>query len=84
MYVESIPNRNSLPAILLRESYRDGDKIRKRTLAKSIGLAINSRAAARSAPSGELGVEVSPDGTGTGARTAARPPFVKFARICSV
>src|SRR6202163_3504755 len=33
MYVERIPNRNSSPAILLRESYRDGDKIRKRTLA---------------------------------------------------
>jgi len=33
MYVERVPNRNSPPAILLRESYRDGDKIRKRTLA---------------------------------------------------
>jgi transposase len=33
MYVETIPNRNSPPAILLRESYRDGNKIRKRTLA---------------------------------------------------
>src|SRR3981081_377214 len=33
MYVERIPNRNSPPAILLRESSRDGDKIRKRTLA---------------------------------------------------
>lgn len=33
MYVERIPNRNSPPAILLRESYRDGDTIRKRTLA---------------------------------------------------
>ena len=33
MYVERIPNRNSAPAILLRESYRDGDKIKKRTLA---------------------------------------------------
>jgi hypothetical protein len=33
MYVECIPNRNSPPAILLRESYREGDKIRKRTLA---------------------------------------------------
>jgi transposase len=33
MYVERIPNRNSPPAILLRESYRDGDQIRKRTLA---------------------------------------------------
>src|SRR2546429_9299755 len=33
MYVERIPNRSSPPAILLRESYRDGDKIKKRTLA---------------------------------------------------
>jgi transposase len=33
MYVERIPNRNSPPAILLRESYRDGDKFKKRTLA---------------------------------------------------
>jgi transposase len=33
MYVECIPNRNSPPAILLRESYRDGDKFKKRTLA---------------------------------------------------
>ena len=33
MYVERIPNRSSPPAILLRESYREGDKIKKRTLA---------------------------------------------------
>jgi transposase len=33
MYVEVIPNRSSPPATLLRESYRDGDRIRKRTLA---------------------------------------------------
>jgi hypothetical protein len=33
MYVERIPNRNSPPAILLRESYREGNKIKKRTLA---------------------------------------------------
>jgi hypothetical protein len=33
MYVERIPNRNSPPAILLRESYREGGKIKKRTLA---------------------------------------------------
>ena len=32
MYIESVPNRNSPPAILLRESYRDGGKVRKRTL----------------------------------------------------
>ena len=32
MYVETVPNRNSPPAILLRESYRDGKVVRKRTL----------------------------------------------------
>jgi hypothetical protein len=33
MYIEAVPNRNSPPAILLRESYRDGGKIKKRTIA---------------------------------------------------
>ena len=33
MYIESVPNRNSPPCILLRESYRHGGKVRKRTLA---------------------------------------------------
>src|SRR4051794_29387913 len=32
MYIESVPNRDSPPAILLRESYREGGKVRKRTL----------------------------------------------------
>jgi len=32
MYIEAVPNRNSPPAILLRESYRDKGKVRKRTL----------------------------------------------------
>jgi hypothetical protein len=32
MYIESVPNRNSPPAILLRESYRERGKVRKRTL----------------------------------------------------
>ncbi|HSI58697.1 MAG TPA: IS1634 family transposase [Ideonella sp.] len=33
MYIESVPNRSSPPAILLRESYREDGKVRKRTLA---------------------------------------------------
>ena len=33
MYIERVPNRNSPPAILLRESYRHEGKVRKRTLA---------------------------------------------------
>ena len=32
MYIESVLNRNSPPAILLRESYRENGKVRKRTL----------------------------------------------------
>jgi hypothetical protein len=32
MYIGSVLNRNSPPAILLRESYREAGKVRKRTL----------------------------------------------------
>ena len=33
MYIETVPNRNSRPAVLLREGWREGKKICKRTLA---------------------------------------------------
>jgi transposase len=33
MYIDIVPNRNSPPAILLRESYREGGKVKKRTIA---------------------------------------------------
>lgn len=33
MYIERVPNRNSPPTLLLRESYREDGKVRKRTLA---------------------------------------------------
>ena len=33
MYVETVPNRNSRPAVLLREGWREGERVRKRTLA---------------------------------------------------
>jgi len=33
MYIATVPNRSSPPAILLRESYRQGGKVRTRTLA---------------------------------------------------
>jgi DDE family transposase len=33
MFIDTIPNRKSPPAILLRESYREGGKVKKRTLA---------------------------------------------------
>ena len=33
MYIETVPNRNSPPAILLREGWRENGQVRKRTLA---------------------------------------------------
>jgi len=33
MYVATVPNRGSPPAVLLRESYREGGKVKNRTLA---------------------------------------------------
>jgi len=33
MHIERVPNRNSPPAVLLRQSYREEGKVRKRTLA---------------------------------------------------
>ena len=33
MYIERVPNRKSPPAVLLRESYRERERVKKRTLA---------------------------------------------------
>jgi transposase len=41
MYIESIPNRNSPPAVLLRESFREDGKVKKRTLANLSCLPVN-------------------------------------------
>lgn len=38
MYIESVPNRNSPPAVLLRETYRAEGKVKKRTLANLSAL----------------------------------------------
>lgn len=38
MHIERVPNRNSPPAVLLRQSYREGGKVRKRTLANLSSL----------------------------------------------
>jgi len=41
MHVEIVPNRGSKPAILLRESYREGKKVRKRTLGNISSLPMD-------------------------------------------
>ena len=38
MHIDAVPNRNSRPAYLLRESFRQGAKVRKRTLANLSSL----------------------------------------------
>jgi transposase len=38
MYIDVVPNRNSPPAVLLRASFREGRKVRKRTLANLSAL----------------------------------------------
>jgi len=52
MYVATVPNRNSPPAILLRESYRLDGKVKTRTLANITHLASHQIDALRSALSG--------------------------------
>src|SRR5512135_1138274 len=37
MYITRVPNRSSPPAVLLRESYREGGKVKTRTLTNLTG-----------------------------------------------
>ena len=54
MYITAVPNRHSPPAILLRESFRDGDKVRTRTLANLTSWAPERIEAMRRALKGEF------------------------------
>ena len=60
MYVARIPNRSSPPAFLLRESYREGGKVKNRTLANLSHLPIEQIEQIRRVLKGEN--LVSPDG----------------------
>ena len=53
MYIESVPNRNSKPTILLRECWREGGKVRKRTLANLTRWPAHVVEAVRRSLSGE-------------------------------
>lgn len=54
MYIDTVPNRNSPPAILLRESYREQGKVRKRTLANLSKLPAEVIALIRQALAGPV------------------------------
>ena len=53
MHIDTIPNRKSRPAYLLRESVRDGKHVRKRTLANLSSLPIEQIEAIRRILKGE-------------------------------
>ena len=53
MHVDIVPNRDSRPAYLLRESYREGDRVRKRTLANLSSLSDAQILAIRAVLRGE-------------------------------
>src|SRR6266487_1892675 len=54
MYIATVPNRNSPPAILLRESFREGGHVRTRTLANLTAWAPERIEALRRALKGEF------------------------------
>jgi transposase len=60
MYVATVPNRNSPPAILLRESYREDGKVKTRTLANITHLGAAKIEALRRALAGSLPAAASP------------------------
>jgi hypothetical protein len=53
MYIERVPNRNSPGAVLLRESWRENGKTKKRTVGNLSGLSDETIEAVRSALRGE-------------------------------
>jgi len=53
MYIDIVPNRSSPPAILLRESFREGGKICKRTLANLSSLSASQVEGLRAVLGGE-------------------------------
>jgi transposase len=52
MHIDGVPNRSSRPTYLLRESYREGKKVRKRTLANLSALSDEQIDAIRAVLSG--------------------------------
>lgn len=61
MYIDLVPNRNSPPAILLRETHREGNKTIKKTLANLSALPPEAIAALRILLKGGRVVEASAD-----------------------
>ena len=68
MYIDLVPNRGSKPAILLRESIREGKRIRKRTIANLSALSLEQAGAIRLVLKGEQLARISHNGRCIGAQ----------------
>lgn len=53
MHIDIVPNRKSRPAILLRESYRENGKVKKRTIANLSSLSLEQAEQIRNVLKGE-------------------------------
>jgi hypothetical protein len=60
IYIDIVPNRNSPPSVLVRESIHEGGKIEKKTLGNLTGLAPERIAAVRLALAGKALIPPSP------------------------
>ena len=76
MYVTRIPNRDSPPAVLLRESYREGGKVKSRTLANISDWPEAKIESLRRVLAGETLVPLAPSASRSPGRwrTAMSPP----------
>jgi transposase len=54
MHIDGVPNRTSRPTYLLRESYREGKKVRKRTIANLSSLSDEQIEAIRAVLAGQI------------------------------
>src|SRR5258705_10975092 len=63
MYIATIPNRSSPPAILLRESFREHGKVKNRTLANLSGWVRDRGEALREVLRGRVGAPAAPRAT---------------------
>jgi hypothetical protein len=62
MYIDVVPNRNSPPAVLLRESFRENGKIVKRTIANLSDWPMDKVEALRVLLKSNGGMQVVPTG----------------------
>jgi hypothetical protein len=82
MHIHVVPNRGSPPTVLLRESFREGSKVRKRTLANLSELSAAQIDAIRAALRGSLTEPAAQAFEITSSRSHGHVQAVKAAMNC--